>query len=288
MTLTLRTLTPIALWLLAGCAQQQFAYLRNDETAAVAIPKRDDNIQQAAHKLPSLAEPPPPIGARPLTTLHQRAVQACATMDSYIYRLKRREVVAGKKQPEELMRVSVRQKPYSVHLKWLGTEGKGREAIYVKGKYNDQMQVLLAPGDPFAFLAARVSLPLDDPMIRAKSRYPISETGFGPLIQRFGALAAAVEKNDTRGGTAKYVGRIERPEFATPLDAVCQTLPEGSDPLLPKGGERWWFFDPHHGLPVLLVGKDSSGEVEYYCHDHIIAPACLDDDDFNPDKLWRK
>ena len=63
--------------------------------------------------------------------------------------------------------------------------------------------------------------------------------------------------------------------------------PAGSDALLAKGGQRWWFFDATSGLPVLRITHDATGEVEYYCHDHIQVIR-LDDDDFNPDRLWRK
>ena len=66
-------------------------------------------------------------------------------------------------------------------------------------------------------------------------------------------------------------------------------MPPKSDPLLPGGGKRWWFFDPFNFMPVLIITHDESGrEVEYYCNDRIQSPARLDDDDFNPDKLWRK
>lgn len=298
-------------FVLAGCSQQRFSSLRGDADVASGPPKPspalfiptspaevaakpDDKIQQAsfvakrdAPKAPAL-EPMPQMVEHPLTVLYQRAVQRYATMDTYIYRLKRREAVAGKKQPEELIEVFVRNEPYGVRLKWLGVEGKGREAIYVKGKFKNEMQVLLAPGDPYALLVSRTSIAPDDPLVRGKSRYPITETGFGPLIARFGQLAAAIEKGDTRGGTAKYLGRVSRPEFASAVEAVHQVLPAGSDPLLPKGGQRWWFFDAETGLPVLLFTSDPSGEVEYYCHDHIIGPAHLDDEDFNPEWLRRK
>ena len=257
---------------------------------SVAAVKPDDVIQQASfvQQRDNANQPAPQIMDRPLSVLYQRAQQRYATMDSYIYRLKRREVVAGKAQPEELIEVLVRNEPFSAHLKWLGAEGKGREAIYVKGKFKNQMQILLAPNDLGAFLMKRTSIAPDDPMVRAKSRYSITETGFGPLIARFGQLVAAVEEGDTRGGTVKYLGRVARPEFAAAVEAVHQVLPEGSDPLMPKGGQRWWFFDTESGLPVLVIGHDSSGEVEYYCHDHIIGPAHLDDDDFNPERMGKK
>ena len=102
-------------------------------------------------------------------------------------------------------------------------------------------------------------------------------------------MVAGWEKGDAREGTLKYLGRLERPEFTGQVDAVHQVLPAGgSDPLLPKGGQRWWFFDVASGLPVLRITHEPAGEVEYYCHDHIQWPVRLDDDDFNPDRLWRK
>jgi hypothetical protein len=126
-------------------------------------------------------------------------------------------------------------------------------------------------------------------MVRSKSRYPITEAGLEPLIRRFGSLVDALEKGDTRQGTAQAMGRLKRAEFETEVAAVLQAVPPRSDPLLPKGGQRWWFFDPTLHLPVLVITQDeTSREVEYYCHDHFQFPVRLDDDDFNPDKLWKK
>ena len=115
-----------------------------------------------------------------------------------------------------------------------------------------------------------------------------TKTGLGSLIERYGNMVAGIEKGDEREGTAKYLGKIKRPEFEAPVEAVQQTLAPNADPGLPKGGQRWWHFDPTSGLPVLVIANDQSGEVEYYCHDHIQWPVRLDDDDFNPDRLWRK
>ena len=41
--------------------------------------------------------------------------------------------------PEELVKVQLRREPFSVHLVWLGKEGKGRDSmIYVKGKVQER------------------------------------------------------------------------------------------------------------------------------------------------------
>ena len=302
-------------FLLAGCSdysQHRFGDIRRSDAdegppnpaPALSIPnapaasgaKPDDKVKaatfvpQSALPIKPQLDPNPPILDQPLRALYQRAAQRYAAMDSYIVRLKRREVVNGRKQPEEVIRVQIRRDPYSVYLKWLGTEGKGREAIYVKGKYKNEMQLLLAAGDMFPLSPAgmRFSLAPDDPLARAKSRYPITETGFGALIERFGRMVAAVEKGDTRDGTAKYLGRVKRPEFEAKVEAVHQVLPALSDPLLPKGGQRWWFFDATSGLPALVITHDPAGEVEYYCYDYVQSSAPMDDNDFNPDRVWRK
>jgi hypothetical protein len=61
------------------------------------------------------------------------------------------------------------------------------------------------------------------------------------------------------------------------------------DPNLPRGGHRLWAFDPQTKFPALLITHDETGhEVEYYFYDRFEFPVRLDDDDFNPDKLWTK
>ena len=85
----------------------------------------------------------------------------------------------------------------------------------------------------------------------------------------------------------RYLGFIQRPEFNGPCEAVEQTLAPGADPHLPRGGHRLWAFDPLTKFPALLITHDESGhEVEYYFYDRFEFPVHLDDDDFNPDKLW--
>lgn len=257
---------------------------------AVVNPGIDPNVKPATF-VPDLNPPPIDPNAQglqhPLRVLYERASRRHATMDSYIFRFKRREVVQGKKTPEEVMQVKVRCDPYSVYIKCLVGEGKDREVIYVQGKNNNKMQVLLSPNDFGSSFIKRQSIAPDDPLVRSKSRYPITETGLGMMIDHFGRQVVGIEKGDPLAGTVKYLGQLERPEFTAKVEAVYQAVPAGNDPTLPKGGHRWWFFDAGSGLPVLRITHDATGEVEYYLHDHIQAVR-LDDVDFNPDRTWRK
>jgi hypothetical protein len=237
--------------------------------------------------VPAKAEVPAASAAR---ALYQKAAQKYRTMDSYIMRLRRREVVGGKARPEELMLVKFRREPWSVYFKWIGKEGKGREVVYVKGRPGNEIHTLTAAGDvPFMGAGQRFSISADSALVKARSRYPITEAGLGTTIRKFGAIVDGVEKGETRQGTLKYLGRVQRPEFADMVEGVEQTVPPQSDPLLAGGGRRWWYFDTALGLPALIITHNETGrEVEYYCHDHIQTPVRLDDDDFNPDKLWKK
>ncbi|HXG13453.1 MAG TPA: DUF1571 domain-containing protein [Gemmataceae bacterium] len=249
----------------------------------------------------SLPTPPGPAGAAAdslgeLRQLHRTAAERYAGIDSYIARLRRREQVNGKNGPEEILSFKFRKHPWSVHFKWLSDPGKGREVVYVQGRHGGNIHTLLAAGDiPLMRGGMRVALPPNDPRVLARSRHPITEAGIGSLIDRFGDLLAAQEAGDRRRGTLTYLGPQTRPDYLTPegqpatLEAVEHAIPPGSDPNLPRGGRRMYYFDPTNGLPVLVVTRDDRGqEVEYYCFDLFLFNVKLDDDDFDPDKLWHK
>jgi len=223
-----------------------------------------------------------------LRSLYDHASQSYAAMDTYTLRMRRREVVAGKARPEELILAKFRRQPFSIYLKWVGEEGKSREVCYVQGQHEGVLHTLMAPGDLFLFAGKHFKCAPDSPLVKSNCRYPITDAGFGPVIARFGRLVAALDKGEIREGSAKLLGKVKRPEFDEPVEGVVQTLPANFESLFPGGGQRFWYFDANHGLPVLIVTLDHQGkEVEYYCHDRIQAPANLDDDDFNPYRLWK-
>jgi hypothetical protein len=226
--------------------------------------------------------------AAALRALHRRAADAYAGMDSYIARFRRREQIRGKDRPEELMLLKFRKEPWSVFFKFLGTEGHGREVVYVRGRYGNQIHTLLAAGDsPLMPAGKRMALAPDSILVRSACRHSITDAGIGDLVDRFGRLLDVVEKGDPCVGSLTYRGPVKRPEYAQSLESVEHVIPPGYDPNLPRGGKRWLMFDPQSGLPVLLITHDETGhEVEYYCYDRIQYPVKLMDDDFDPDKLW--
>jgi hypothetical protein len=223
-----------------------------------------------------------------LHDLYQQAASRYAGMDSYIARLRRREQVHGKEQPEELMLFKFRKEPWSVYFKWLGDVGKGREVAYVKGQHGSMIHTLLAAGDmPLMPAGKRMALPPDNVFVKSASRHAITEAGIGVIIDQCGRAMEAQGRGQNSFGTLTYRGPTKRPEYPRPLETVEQQIPPGLEPLLPHGGRRWVFFDPASNLPVLLITHDDKGhEVEYYYYDLLQYPVKLDNTDFNPDSLW--
>ncbi|HEY1378881.1 MAG TPA: DUF1571 domain-containing protein [Gemmataceae bacterium] len=250
-----------------------------------------DDVQPVAHQAPPApadAPAPPPAGeSDPLRRLYRDAAAGYAKLPCYIARLRRREVVQGRAKPEEVLVFKFREKPYSVHFKWLGDEGKGREVVYVRGQGDDKLHVLTAAGDiPFAPAGKRMDLAADSLLVRSASRYPITEAGIGNMIARFGRLLEALRAGES-GLTVKYLGRVARPEYPVPLEGVECLFPPNHEPEIPDGGRRLVYFDPATHFPVVSLTYDPTGrEVDFYCFDRFQLDVKLDDDDFNPDKLW--
>jgi hypothetical protein len=231
-----------------------------------------------------------PASANAVRLLYQQATQAFAGIDSYQARVTRREQANGKPQPEEVMLFRFRKQPWSVYMKWLSEAGRGREVIYVKDRHGNQLHTLLAAGDhPLKPAGSRLSLPIDSVFVRMACKRPITEAGIGASINRLGGILDALARGENSRGTLADLGVQTRPDYETPLALVEQTVPHGVDPALPRGGRRLYGFDTQNHLPVLVVTQDDKGqEVEYYRYDRLQYPVRLDDDDFDPDKLWGK
>jgi hypothetical protein len=244
--------------------------------------------------LPATYAPAPPAASSSESSARQlihQAASSYAGMDSYIARLTRRELVNGKNE-EEIIYFKFRKMPWSVYFKWLGDTGKGREVVFVKGQHDSQIHTLLAAGDhPLKAAGSRMALSPDSIFVRMASRHPVTEAGIGASVERLVALVDALDRGDSRRGSVTSVGTQQRPDFeGSPVLAMIEhAVPPGIDASLPRGGKRLYGFDSQSHLPVLLTTRDDKGqEVEYYRYDRLQYPVRLDDDDFNPDRLWGK
>jgi hypothetical protein len=227
----------------------------------------------------------PPHTARQIL---QQALASFAPVDSYIARLTRRELTKGKYGPEEVLLFKFRKQPWSIHFKWLGEVARGREVVYVKGQHENKIHTLLAAGDaPLMPAGKHIALAPDSVFARSASRHAITEAGIGSCLEHLTGILDAQERGDRRRGTLSAIPPINRPEFNQPVEAMEYVIPPGVEPELPRGGRRMYGIDPDTHLPLLIITLDDRGqEVEYYRYDRLQLSVRLDDDDFNPDKLW--
>jgi hypothetical protein len=292
----------ISFFLLAGCAPlgpQGFsrinapagppAPLPNATTLAITAPPAGE-IQPVSGQVPQPSVAATPVSQQesdPVRRLQRDAATAYGKVSCYIARLRRREVIQGRAKPEEVLVFKFRERPYSVHFKWLGDEGRGREVVFVRGQWDDKLHIFTAANDiPFTPAGRRLDLAPDSLMVRAASKYPITEAGIGNMITRFGRMLDAVQAGGS-GISVKYLGVMQRPEYTTPLEGVECLFPPNREPEIPDGGRRLVYFDPVTHFPVMSLTYDQSGrEVDFYCFDRFQLDVKLDDDDFNPEKLW--
>lgn len=122
-----------------------------------------------------------PAGHDQATRLIADARASFARVQDYTATLVRQERIAGQMQPEQFIELRVREKPFSVYLKWTSPKQfVGQEAMYVTGKNKNQMR---AKGSGLAALAGYLSMPPDDPLAMKRSRHPITDTGIGQLTE---------------------------------------------------------------------------------------------------------
>jgi hypothetical protein len=275
----------------AGVGSPHAEYSDKDITTLPPIvpPVAGAAVQQTAHFSQEKTEAPRPASG--LRTLQLEAARRYGRLDAYVARLRRSELVGGKRRWEEI-EVTFRKAPWSIHLKWLGGEGAGREVVYCAGQGGDQVHVLTGRGEALLrpLAGRRLRFGRDSAALLAWTGRPLAEADIGSLIERFNFLVDAVEHGDVQAGALKLIGQLKRPEFEAPVDAVLQTIPPAIEPALPRGGQRWWFFDRTLHLPVLVVTQDEQDhEVEYRCYDRFLLPANrLTDEEFNPDVLWAR
>ncbi len=272
--------------------------------------KREKEKEPAKDKpmLPSAIAPKEPIAAKPETKveakpttgndlaaarrLYKQLVAKYESMTDYETHMTRREVVAGRELPTEEVLLQFRKKPFSIYMMNVGEAGKGREVLYVDGKFDGLMHVVSGQGDVAKFLVGfKTSLKPDSAMATSKSRHKITEAGPPQHIVKIDRYLKLAEAGKT---TVKYLGTVTRKDQPNAVEGIEIAVPPGEDPLLPKGGKWALYFEPRADVPNhgnLLVHQlfDETGrEVEYYCFTKFRVPANLTDADFHPDRLGGK
>lgn len=234
-----------------------------------------------------------PVRAAKLRQVLSNANQSLEKLGDYRVRFRRREVVAGKQCHEDVIMLTIRQKPFAVHAKCLpGCENEGREILYVAGESEENLHVLTGKGDVLSGL--RMEVPLRSETVTSHSRRGLDQAGFTKVVHQFGLAVDRYLSGQYRVSEFEPIGLQTRAESRAPMEVVVQNIPANEEPLLPHGGTRYWHFNAdadavERHLPTLIITFDEKGqEVEYYLHDRLLPQVTLDAQDFAADRLGGK
>jgi len=208
-----------------------------------------------------------------------------AKVKDYTANFLRWEVVNGKKpKEEEQIFTKLRNVPFSVYMKWNNTDHKGRELIYVAGKYNNKMKIHI--GGLEDLLLPSFDLALDDPRLRAKTRHSIDEAGLGNTIRSLRRQwELGIKNGDIR------VDSLERPSEigGRPVAGFERRLPKRDCYYC---GRLQVYLDTQRTFPVRIVTSDWNGKrsdgswkykmVERYTYKDLVLNPGLTDKDFDP------
>lgn len=201
----------------------------------------------------------PAAEPRELLALVASMESAYAGVIDYTARFGRREVVAGQRRPHEEADLKF-QRPGRIYLRWTSGPAAGREILFVGGRDGDRL-LLHEPG----FISGRFTIVMapDHRRVLAESRHPITDVGFGRLID----LIA----REVRRGLA--AGEVQLTELGT--DPVGRRI-ELSFPADPARGYycRRFAGTLRAGLPVRATVHDFG--------DHVVAEYSYDDVRLNP------
>jgi hypothetical protein len=99
----------------------------------------------------------------------------------YVCTLVKRERVRGTLQPEHVMTFAVRNRPFSVLLRWQSPKSvAGQEVCYVAGRNKGMMRVHPVG---LAGVVGFVSVDPTDPRALKDNRHPVTEAGLGNLLE---------------------------------------------------------------------------------------------------------
>ncbi len=241
---------------------------------------------------PAAAGDSPAAGAEQIRQLIQTAAQRHQEIDSYEARLVRWDALSGKRKPTQVLRFKYRQQPLSVHFKWIGKEGHGREVLWVENQNDGKLRIRTSRGDIPLMPAGKVmSISPDSPLVKMQSPHHIREAGMCGIMQE---LQAKLRQQETHPNVEvlRDLGQVQRPEYSEPMAGLEIRFAPGENNLLPQGGAKLVYFDmtfdaASYGLPMIVITRDHNGqEIEYYAFDRFLYPVNLDDRDFDPDFLW--
>ena len=160
--------------------------------------------------------------------------------------------------------------PFSIYLKFLEGKDRGREIIYIEGKYRDKM--IVSPGGILGALTIKVSP--DSLIAKRNNRHTITEAGMSNTIKRILSIIENEYRKPSSNISVVFFGeevfendkcihiRIDKSSYAERTEVYLY-----SDTLFPH----------------TIISYEKGGELlESYRYSDIRTNVGLDDSDFDP------
>jgi hypothetical protein len=224
---------------------------------------------------------PPPLSLRDLIQYAEPSRLALQEVNDYTAIFTKTELVKGRKLVQE-MDMKFRTKPFSVYFRYRTGPEAGRQAIYVEGKYGNNL-VVKEVG--IKALAGPLSFKPDHPTVMAENRYPVTNVGIGNILEK----ALKVWDRESRLENAeidlKFFPNAKLKEI--PCEAVQLTYPQ------PRREYEFSltrvYFDKESKLPIRAERfgwpqrpGDKPPLVEDYVYTKLKINQRLTDADFDP------
>ena len=255
-----RTITRTALCLITAAVLASLAALPANAADRVAL--RPSNTRSNALKQ-----------ALQIVGKSQAALQS---VKDYSATFSKKEIV-GEKLIEQTMQIKMRQKPFSVYLKF-STPHKGREVIYVDGLNKGK---LVAHGTGFQKIVGTLKLKPTSNLVMKENRYPITQIGIEKMLN---AVVAIWEKQASNS-QVRYFPKAKLGKTSVRVIQVTHAKKTATTPF----HMTRLYIDNQTQLPIRVqqygFPKKSGGKpplIEQYTYSNLKTNIGLASRDFDP------
>lgn len=162
------------------------------------------------------------------------------------------------------------KRPFSIYLKFLEGKDRGREIIYIEGKYRDKM--IVSPGGILGALTLKVSP--DSFIAKKNNRHTITEAGMSNTIKR---ILSIIENEHGKPSSDISVVFFGEEAFE---DDICIHIRIDKSSYAERT-EVYLYSDTL--FPHTIISYEESGALfESYRYSDIRTNVGLDDSDFDP------
>lgn len=188
--------------------------------------------------------------AAKLDAVLQRTSATLSNIANYKVEVSSQESVNGKTHPVDQFVLYKRRQPFAVRMEWNQGKEAGREVIFSPTETNGMIQIRMPKG-----LIPRLSMSPDSPLVRVKSRHPISEAGIDSVVERLHETLRLHLKIAANAGRIA-VESVNDPSLG-PIERITH---------LNHKGETWVVdVQSDTGLPLTVHATDNAGQLmEHY------------------------